>query len=747
MKKNSLLIILFISIYTYAQKGEGGMWMPNTIKQVESDMQNMGMQITAEEIWNNQNPAIKDAVVQLGNGCTAEVMSDKGLIFTNHHCGYDAIQKLSTMEHNYLDEGFWASSFKEELPADGLTVTFIDDIIDITEQVLSGVTDKMTAKQRQSTIDKNIAQIKKETPQDRFHNIKIKPFFKGNKYYMIKRTTFYDIRLVGAPPASLGKFGGDTDNWMWPRHTVDFSIFRIYADKNNQPAAYSPDNQPYKPKKFLKISLDDLQEDDFTMVVGFPGRTTEYLTSYAVKQMQDLRDPARVAVREISLGIMDKRMAKDKALKLKLASKHASLANYWKFWIGESQGLKKFKAVQAKEDFEKEFMNRISKDPNLKARYGNVLPQLRKLYDKLRPYAVVQDYTSEIFGRNIDLPGISMLAGMLADQSKEQGDTYYAMMKNRYKDYIEKNILKDFDKDTDKEIFAALIDFYLKNVDDKFISPELKEALKYKSSAQLADELYRNSVLTTKNGIEKLFANKTAKEYTEMLNNDPAYKLLHAQQKYTDEKVSKPVNQINEEINNLMRMYMKAQMEVFPDKLFYPDANFTMRVAYGKIKGFEPRDAVYYKPFTHLYGVIEKYKPNDPEFDLPPRLLQLFEQKDYGRYAHKKDGTLVTDFLATNHITGGNSGSPVLNARGEHIGLAFDGVWEGVMEDVYYRPEIARSIHVTDHYVLFIIDKFAHCDHIMNELTIVDHSKDKKEQPVKKDKKKKKKRKKFLGIF
>jgi hypothetical protein len=720
MKKYNLFVvlILFLQLQLFAQKGEGGIWMPNTIKQVESDMQQMGMKLSADEIWDTSKPSIKDAVVIFDNGCTAEVMSDKGLLFTNHHCGYEAIQKLSSIEHNYLENGFWAKSQEEEMPAEGVTVVFIDDIIDVSEKILNGITESLSPSERKSLIDKNIAALNKETPQDRFHNIEIKPFFKGNKYYMVKKTTFYDIRLVGTPPASLGKFGGDTDNWMWPRHTADFSIFRIYANQNNEPATYAATNQPYKPKYSLKISLADLKEDDFTMVLGFPGRTTEYLTSYAVQQKQDLANPARVKVREITLGIMDKNMATDKALKLKLASRHARLANYWKFWIGETQGLKKFKAVAAKQAYEKEFMRRINKNPKLKKKYGQILPQLKELYTQLAPYVKVQNYASEIFNRNIDLPSIAGISGMLIDRSEAQGENYYNALKERYKDYIISTYLEGFDAKTDKEIFASLISLFVKNVDTKYIAPELREALKDKSPEALANDIYQHSILTTKENLDTLFAKNSLKEFTSALQKDAAYQLFNAQQKMIDKEVSEPVNKINAAIDVLMGKYMKAQMEVFKDREFYPDANFTMRVSYGRVKGYTPRDGVFYEPFTHLSGVIEKYKPNDLEFDLPKEIIDSYNKKEYGKYA-SKNGTLVTDFLATNHITGGNSGSPILNANGEHIGLAFDGVWEGVMEDVYYRPEIARSIHVKDSYVLFIIDKLYNAQYIMKELTIV----------------------------
>ena len=720
MKKYSLLLIVLISLQfqLFAQEGEGGMWMPNTIKQVESDMQKMGMQLTADEIWDTSKPSIKDAIVQLGNGCTAEIMSNKALVFTNHHCGYDAIQKMSTVEHNYLADGFWATSYEEEMPADGLTITFIEDIIEVTDKILDGVSADLKPSEKQSKVDKNIAALNKATPQDKFHNIRIKPFFKGNKYFMIKRATFTDIRLVGTPPASLGKFGGDTDNWMWPRHTADFSIFRVYANDKNEPADYADTNKPFTPKYSLKISLADLEEEDFTMVVGFPGRTTEYLTSFAVEQIQNLANPSKVKVREITLAVMDKNMADDASLKLKLASKHAGLANYWKFWIGESQGLKRFKAIEAKEAYEADFTARINKNPKLKAAYGNVLPRLKELYAQKRPYVEVQSYASEIFSRNIDLPTISMISGMLIERTKDQGDAAYNQMKDRFKDYILANSVKDFDAKTDKEVFGELMNLFVKNVDAKYVSKALRKALKGKTSAELAEAVYSKSNLTSVANIEALFAKKTLKEFSKTLKSDPAYQLFNAQKEVIDEKVSNPVNKINTEIDDLMGKYMKAQMEVFNDKNFYPDANFTMRVAYGRVKGFEPKDGVVYTPYTHLSGVIAKYKPNDIEFDLPQGIIDLYNAKDYGKYAHA-NGKLVTNFLATNHITGGNSGSPILNAQGHHIGLAFDGVWEGVMEDVYYRSEIARSIHVKDNYVLFIIDKLSNCQHIMKELTIV----------------------------
>ncbi|NPA45849.1 MAG: S46 family peptidase [Chlorobi bacterium] len=715
MKKSLLFVMLMFSFFLRAQEGEGGMWPPVLLDQVEQDMHKMGLQIGKDLIWNTQKPSLKDAVIQLGNGCTGEFVSDKGLVFTNHHCGYDAIASVSTLEHNYLEDGFWAKSFDEEIPVD-LSIYVVNDIRDVTSEILKGVTDLMTPRERQSKVDKNIAAYLKQFPEKKYVSYQIKPFFKGNAYYLIVKTEYPDVRLAGTPPASIGKFGGDTDNWMWPRHTGDFSVFRVYAGPDNQPAPYSKDNKPYHPKNFLKISLDGVAVDDFTMIIGFPGRTNEYLTSYAVQQIQDLRDPARVAVRERTLAVMDKYMKKDPALKLKLASKHAGLANYWKFWIGESKGLKKFKAVEAKQNFEREFQRRIDRRPEWKEKYGNLLPELKKLYLKIEKYQVAADIHREIFYRNTDALQVYSILTSLKRLAQADPKTF-KKYRERYAEYLKNDLFKSFDKQVDKEIFMSLMDLYLQRIPKEFIDPDFLKTAQSQGVDFLADVVYEKSVLGNPDRVLKLLKS-SPKKFVKTLEKDPGMALIGKQDTYFRAKVFYPLNQWQEQINHLMRLYLKAQMEVFPEKLFSPDANFTMRISYGRVRGYEPRDAVYYKPFSHLYGVMEKYIPGDPEFDVPLKLRELYEKRDYGPYANV-DGLMVTDWLATNHITGGNSGSPTLDAYGNLVGLAFDGVWEGVMEDIYYRPEIARSIIVDIRYVLFIIDKFGGAKNLIDELTIV----------------------------
>jgi len=710
-----IYILLWIPFLAVAQKGEGGMWLPNEIYRQEADMQNMGMTLSASDIWNTEQPSLKDAVVQLGNGCTGEFVSDQGLVFTNHHCGYDAIASVSTVEHNYLKDGFWSGSFEEEIPVD-LSIYTMDNIVDVTDEILKNVPENASPRERQSLIDKNINAYLKNLTQKPYKRYQIKPFFKGNKYYLIEMTEYPDVRLVGTPPESIGKFGGDTDNWMWPRHTGDFSIFRVYADKNNQPAPYSKDNVPYRPKKYLTIDIGGVEPGEFMMVIGFPGRTDAYLTSYAVQQIQDLRDPARVAVREKSLEVLKKYMEKDPESELKLSSKFASLANYWKFWIGESKGLKKYKAVEAKRQYEAELQRRIEANPEWKKEYGDLLAKLKKWYEKSEKLTVAADIHREVFYRNIDASVNYALLKSLYKTAKSN-PKQFEKIKERYADYILNNVMKDFHKEADKEVFAVLMQHYLEVIPEEYISPDFKKEFEEKGAQQVAEELYSQSLLADKEALEKLFKYK-AKKFAKKLEKDYGFTLLKTQDDYFNQKVLVPLNTMREELNELMRKYMKIQMLAFPEKMFFPDANFTMRVSYGKVKGFKPRDAVVYQPFTHLYGVIEKYIPGDDEFDVPPKLLELYEKKDYGPYRNK-DGTMVVNFLATNHITGGNSGSPVIDGQGHLVGLAFDGVWEGVMEDIYYRPEVARSIMVDIRYVLFIIDKFADAQRILDELTIV----------------------------
>lgn len=705
------LSLLFLNIL----QAQEGMWMPNLLEQNEADMKAMGMQMSIEDIYNAENPSIKDAIAIFGRGCTSEIVSPKGLLFTNHHCGFDAIQSLSSMENNYLRDGFWAKSFADEIPSPGLTATIINSITDVTDQVLNGIDKMMGMQDKQSMIDKRIAQIQKEADIKGYQTALVKPFYMGNKYYLIIQTTYKDVRLVATPPQSIGKFGADTDNWMWPRHTGDFSIFRIYADENNKPAEYSITNKPYKPRHYLPISIDGIKEGDFSMVYGFPYNTDEYLTSYAVKTKMDMTNPARVKVREAALAVMDKEMRKDEATRLKYASSYAGIANYWKFAIGESKGLKQFNAVAAKEKLEKEFTDKIAQNSELSAKYKEVLPELKAIYAETAKLREVQMYNSETFSRNITLPYVAAILSQLENIYENNGPEFYNQYKEGYKRYFN-YLYKDFDPYIDQKVFASLMKVYTDNVDDKYISKELLDGIKEYGYEGLANELYTNTILNDKDKVMAL-VNGDYKDLAKALKKDKAFQLFKAQQETMDETVNRPMSAANNEVEKLMTKYMAGQMEVFKDKKFYPDANGTLRVSYGKVKGYYPKDAVYYEPQTFLKGVMEKYKPGDYEFDVPAKLIELYKSKDYGRYG--EGDKMPVNFMATNHITGGNSGSPVLDEHGNLIGLAFDGVWEGTMGDIYYKPEVCMSIMVDVRYVLFIIDKFAGAQNLIDELTIV----------------------------
>ena len=693
------------------------MWIPLLLKSLnEAEMQQMGMKLSAEDIYSVNQGSLKDAIVHFGGFCTSEIISANGLLLTNHHCGYGQIQSHSSVDNNLLKNGFWAKDLASELPNPGLTATFINEIIDVSEKALNGVTEEMTVSERQSQIDKNINALQEEMTLESYQDVFVRPFFNGNQYFAFITTTYRDIRLVGAPPESIGKFGADTDNWVWPRHTGDFSLFRIYAGPDNLPADYSEDNVPFKPKHHLPISLDGVETGDFTMVFGFPGRTQEYLPSVAVEQILETSNPAKIGIREKALDIVGKYMRADEKTKIQYSSKFASIANYWKKWIGESNGLERTNAVQKKKDFEKKFMSTLPKD----SPYRSILGEFESMYDEIQPYAYVRDYYSELTGRNIELMRVMGVTNRLVSTYKNNGEEAYENFKVRVIGFLD-NFYKNYNPEIDQEVFTALSRMYARNVDPEFVPKRLRpmkvdgERQTYRSKAEL---LYGNTMFVNRDKVMEVL-DLPPKEAIKMIVADPAYGFASNWKKLYDSKVSQPYNEIKFQIDSLQRIYMKALMETFPDERFYPDANSTLRVTYGQVNGYEPMDAVMYQPVTYLDGVIQKYKPGDYEFDVDEKLIGLYDSKDYGQYADQKNGKMPVCFIGTNHTTGGNSGSPAIDAEGNLIGLNFDRAWEGTMSDINYDASICRNIMVDARYILFIIDKYAGAGHLIEEMTLV----------------------------
>lgn len=709
MKHIKLLLLLFV-ISTQAQ--QGGMWIPSLLNGMnESEMKSLGMKISAKDIYDVNNSSLKDAVPHFNGGCTAEVISQKGLILTNHHCGYGAIQNHSTVEHDYLQDGFWAYKMEEELPNKGMVVTFVVRIEDVTSKILEGTESLSDEAQKQKKIQDNIQLYSEKLPKETWQENKIKTFYDGNQYLLFVTETYKDVRLVGAPPSSIGKFGSDTDNWVWPRHTGDFSLFRIYADKNNRPAEYSVDNVPYKPKHFLPISTKGIKEDDFTMVMGYPGRTQEYLPSFAVEQIVNDLNPAKIEIRDAALKVQDGFMRKDQAIKIQYASKFASVANYWKKWIGESKGLKKSNAVGIKQKFEADFMNRVAK-AGKQAEYGNLLSEFEKNYAEIKDYAVARDYFSEVVLRNTELLSFGFKLYQLEQVYTSKGEQSFNDRKNNLIAGFEDSY-KDFNAQVDEKVFEQLIQLYATKSPKQFLPSTLENI----NANTLAKEIYATSSLTSYDKLKELL-NGDAKSVIEKLNNDKGFQLVKSLADAYFTKIAPTYSEIDLKNSATQRTYMKAIVELFPNDRIFPDANSTLRVTYGQVKGYAPQDAVYYEPITYLDGVMEKYVPGDYEFDVSQKLIDLYNKKDYGNYA-AKNGKLPVNFIATNHTTGGNSGSPAIDAKGNLIGLNFDRVWEGTMSDIYYSPDICRNIMVDIRYVLFIIDKYANAQNIISELKLV----------------------------
>lgn len=709
MKLLRILLVLFV-LPAFAQ--QGGMWIPSLLKgSNEAEMKALGMKISADDIYSVNTSSLKDAVPHFDGGCTAEMISPKGLLLTNHHCGYDNIQSHSTVEHDYLTDGFWAYKMSDELPNKDLTVTFIIKIEDVTAKIFEGVTGLATEIEKQKKIQQNMAALSKSFPKEAWQEAMIRTFYDGNQYLLFVTETFKDVRLVGAPPSSIGKFGSDTDNWVWPRHTGDFSLFRIYADKNNRPAEYAIDNVPYQPKHFFPISAKGIQENDFTMVMGYPGRTQEYLPSFAVEQIVNDLNPAKIEIRDAALKVQDGFMRKDNAIKIQYASKYAGVANYWKKWIGETKGLKKSNAVALKKDFEKKFQERVNK-AGKQSEYGTLLSDFEKNYNEIKPYAIAKDYFTEVVLRNSEILSFGYRLYQLEQVYNTKGDQAFTDRKNNLIVGFE-GLYKDYSAPVDEKVFEQLIHLYATKSPKQFL-PESIQKINPTVSARL---VFDNSKLTNYNGLKELL-NGDAKSVVERMNQDPAYQLVKLIADSYQKIVAPKFDEINIKNIALQRTYMKGIMEFFPNDRIFPDANSTLRVTYGQVKGYKPSDAVVYEPLSYLDGVIEKYVPGDYEFDVPKKLIDLYYAKDFGNYADK-NGKMPLAFIATNHTTGGNSGSPALDAKGNLIGLNFDRVWEGTMSDIYYSPEICRNIMVDARYILFIIDKFAHATNLIEELTIV----------------------------
>jgi hypothetical protein len=695
MKKIVLLILALFCLKGVPALADEGMWVPALIQSRIKDMKAKGFKLTAEDIYSINRSSLKDAVLLFGSGCTGEVISDEGLFLTNHHCGYYFIGSHSSVEHDYLTNGFWAMNRSEELPNPGLTVSFLIRMEDVTDRALKGVGDEMPQAERDSMVKANAAGVIAKATAGTHYEATVEPFYYGNQYFLFVYEKFRDVRLVAAPPSAIGKFGGDTDNWMWPRHTGDFSMFRIYADKNNNPANYSKDNVPYRPRRSFTISTAGLKEGDFTMVYGNPGRTMQYVVSDAIDYAVNRGNPAKIKMRTMRLEIMNAEQAKDPATRIAYAAKNARVSNQWKKWQGESKGLARLGTLDKKRAFEAQFTAWAADKPL----YRDVLPKLRALYAELAPYAFARDYYQEAY-QAIEMTQFAQNAakGIFKPDAEKAGDGFF----------------KNYSQTIDRLSTQAVLGEYVKNVPAEWTPAYFLEAVQKAGGVdRYVDELFEQSNFST---IEKYKALASADSATKAaaLQNDPALLLAEAFNTFYNTKVDGTYKRLNTEINTLYRLYMKGLMEMQPDRTFFPDANLTLRVAYGTVEGYSPVDAVYYEPFSTIDGIMEKDNPDIYDYNIPQRLRDLYRTKEYGRW--NVDGSVPVCFLATNHTTGGNSGSPVLNGRGQLVGINFDRTWESTMSDYEFDVVKCRNIIVDIRYVLFVIDRIGNAGYLLDEM-------------------------------
>ncbi len=714
VKSFSVIILLGFCLNVQAHEG---MWIPSTLsKLVIDDMRNAGLKLTAEEIYSINQSSLKDAIVHFGGGCTAEVISTEGLILTNHHCGYSQIQTHSSVQNDYLKDGFWAMNRVDELPNSGLTATFVVRIEDVTAQIAEGLGTKEGAEKQQAMVEV-VRNIKQQAILGTSYDANVKPFFYGNAFYLIITETFRDVRLVGAPPSGIGKFGGDTDNWEWPRHTGDFSIFRIYADKDNNPALFSPANVPYTPKRSLSVSMDGVNEGDYTMVFGFPGKTEQYISSYAVDYILSESNPMRIAMREASLAAIDAAMAANDSIRIQYAAKQSRISNAYKKWIGQSQGLKAYNALGKKRADEMAF-RALAETKDAEGISAEVLDLLDELYLDNNQYALAADYYVEFYYYGPELLRFSSNFSKLLNNydSLYKAGAVPAEIERLRK--MSDSFFKNYNKSVDQKIFAAQAPLFTRGAPGLIQSPTLSRIMNSNGGEGIiaAAAIYRNTPFASRTALETFFNKPSAKAASKM-RADAVFSIAEEILGNYAKRVKSNHEAFRTAEELLMAEYLEAKMMLDPEKKYWPDANATLRITYGKMEGSEPRDGMAYLPYTTLDGIVQKYIPGDVDFDVPERLLELHTQKDYGPYT--TDGELRVCFLGSNHTTGGNSGSPALNAWGDLVGLNFDRTWESTMSDIMFNPDICRNIMVDIKYILFVIDKYAGAKHLIEEMNLI----------------------------
>ncbi|MBE0647357.1 MAG: S46 family peptidase [Bacteroidales bacterium] len=719
MKKLIRFIAIFSLLTTsFNLSADEGMWIPLLLNKNIDQMQKLGWKLTAEDIYSVNHSSLKDGIVMFGRGCTGEVVSPNGLLLTNHHCGFGVIQRHSSLEHDYLTDGFWAASMEDEKPNPGLTVTFLVRMEDVTSQVLEGIASNLSELERDAVIRKNSKTIVEKATDGNHFDARVVPYFHGNQYYLYVTEVFKDIRFVGAPPSGIGKFGGDTDNWMWPRHTGDFSVFRIYADSNNMPAEYSKDNVPYRPKHFFPISLGGYEQGDFALLFGNPGSTREYLPSYAVDQIAFKENPVKIGLRQKRLDIIGYSMDTSRLVRIQYASKHAGISNYWKKMIGETRGITKANGVARKKEFEADFQKWADANEEDKPGYSNILPLFEKMYDKLGPVDMAFTYLREAGMA----PEIFSLATRAQDLIKAASDKTVSdeEVEKEAQDLLRssRGFYKNYQPLIDQKITSEMLEEMQDHMEKQYL-PDIFATIekKYKGNIPAyTSTLFSTSIFTDSTRLYS-FLNGFRRKSVRKLAEDPAYLLGQSiMAKYRNE-IYPAGKGINSQIDSLQRIYMQALMEMQPNRQFYPDANSTLRVCYGKVDGFEPADGVEYNYYTTTHGILEKEDSTIYDYDVDPRLKELIASSDYGRYADA-DGTMHVAFISTIHSTGGNSGAPVLNGNGELIGINFDRNWEGTMSDLIYDPDQCRNIVLDIRYLLFILDKYAGAGWLVEEMNV-----------------------------